>query len=278
MGPIFELISTVETEVVLSDDIRWPCRVELFQNRQDSREFSCCIWQQELFRLTLTFPMDEQNNPEHVSDDHIFVERGIPGSNLASLGSTPFSIQRSGSCSPNGVGPASRLDRRNDPLTAGAVEEILEWDKIIANLMIELEKTTERIISIPIAFGRSQRSPLSLLAESGYLDLSDAVTAEALANALRNHPSLINDWLHWSENKRSSSGWYFKMMNPGTFVVGYYPRSDNRKTKEYSDGFIAAADFIKNEIEEIRKARWHKTLNDAGRPRDQYSPRVFGMG
>jgi hypothetical protein len=90
MSPIFVLIRTVETEVVLSDDVRWPCRIELFQNIEDSLEFRCRVWQQELFRMTPTFPMDENNDPEHISDEHIFVERGVPGSELASVRSASF--------------------------------------------------------------------------------------------------------------------------------------------------------------------------------------------
>ena len=62
-------------------------------------------------------------------------------------------------------------------------------------------KILERVISIPIEFTHSDKSPADLLVDSGYLESPEAITVDMLAEALRNSPENIESWLSWSENK-----------------------------------------------------------------------------
>jgi len=75
-SPLYELANTYELDVRLGED-SYSLRIELFRNTETEGHFRCHAWELERFRLTPTFPMDENGNPTHVSDDLLMVDRGI---------------------------------------------------------------------------------------------------------------------------------------------------------------------------------------------------------
>ncbi len=92
-----------------------------------------------------------------------------------------------------------------------------------------------------------------LLVESGYCEIPDQVAEAAIASALTENPNIVDDWLAYSEDKRVTSGWFFKIERPGQFVVGSEDeRSSGMRSTEYSDRIEACAKFIKEEVESIR--------------------------
>ena len=68
-SPIYELAKTFELDIQLGED-SYTLRIELFRNTEKERHFRCHAWQLELFRLTPTFPMDENNSPAHICDGY----------------------------------------------------------------------------------------------------------------------------------------------------------------------------------------------------------------
>jgi hypothetical protein len=79
---IFELVKTVELDIRLGDD-SWSIRIELLQDTEAKDHFRCHVWELELFRLTPAFPRDENDQPAHISDDILMVDRGIAHSRIA---------------------------------------------------------------------------------------------------------------------------------------------------------------------------------------------------
>ena len=75
--------------------------------------------------------------------------------------------------------------------------------------------------------------------------------AEAFEPVLRRNPQLVGEWQRWSENKRTSSGWYLAIEN-GSPVVGHMP---DRSPQAYPDLASACAEFIAREIDAIRSSR-----------------------
>ena len=51
--------------------------MELFRDTERADHFRCHVWELELFRLTPSFPQDDNGLPAHITDDTIMVERGI---------------------------------------------------------------------------------------------------------------------------------------------------------------------------------------------------------
>jgi hypothetical protein len=78
---IYELVKTVELDIQFGDD-SWSIRIELLQDTEAQERFRCHVWEIELFRLTPTFPQDENGQPAHVSDGALMVDRGIPRSSI----------------------------------------------------------------------------------------------------------------------------------------------------------------------------------------------------
>jgi rRNA pseudouridine-1189 N-methylase Emg1 (Nep1/Mra1 family) len=94
----------------------------------------------------------------------------------------------------------------------------------------------------------------NLLKDTGYFDMHKQVCEENLQDALLRDQECINEWLTYSEDKRSSSGWYFKQENANVFIVGFInSKGDKSKQVKYADRIKACAAFIKHEIEEMRK-------------------------
>jgi hypothetical protein len=91
-----------------------------------------------------------------------------------------------------------------------------------------------------------------LLKECGYFELHGQISEADIFQELKQHLQCIDQWLSWSENKRSSSGWYFRENENGQYVVGYFPLQESSEATEYFDKTEACSAFIKREIEDIR--------------------------
>jgi len=96
-------------------------------------------------------------------------------------------------------------------------------------------------------------SMVDLLKSSGYLQEPSTVQEEALEAGLRAHPELIETWVRYSVDKRTSSGWYlrapFDLRDSAGWFVGHLPDQPERS---FPDGFKACSFFIKQEIEAIQ--------------------------
>lgn len=113
----------------------------------------------------------------------------------------------------------------------------------------------QTIIFLPDRFyTEGNVSIYALLKESGYFELHDQISETDIFEGLAQHIKSIDQWLSWSEDKRSSSGWYFKQNDNKKFSVGYFPPNEDLQTVEYIDKTEACAAFIKREIENIRKS------------------------
>jgi hypothetical protein len=93
---------------------------------------------------------------------------------------------------------------------------------------------------------------VQLLREYGYFEQHGELTREAVVEVLKSDPSLIKDWIGYSADKRTSSGWF---LLPGG-RVGYLGR-ERHPTKISlqpitNDLTAACAEFIIREVEGIR--------------------------
>jgi hypothetical protein len=93
----------------------------------------------------------------------------------------------------------------------------------------------------------------SLLKATGYFEFYDEITEMDIRNFIINQNDSIDEWLLWSENKRSNSGWFFQNEKDNKYHVGYLLLGKQLEVFEYSDKVQACTSFIIKEIEEIRK-------------------------
>lgn len=75
---VFSLVKLLEVDLSGGDD-SWTERIEIWEDTEDSTRFRCRFWQSEPFRLTPSFPRNEQGQPAHHTDDILLVERNFTG-------------------------------------------------------------------------------------------------------------------------------------------------------------------------------------------------------
>jgi hypothetical protein len=113
----------------------------------------------------------------------------------------------------------------------------------------EIKDAIEKVIRFPFDYRiRGNMSPIALIKESGYPGLHSKINEEEIAAVLKLHPHMINEWLLWSENKRSNPTWHFMKFDDGSYQVEY--SSEGRESEEIItlDEIKACAAFIKREM------------------------------
>jgi hypothetical protein len=106
-----------------------------------------------------------------------------------------------------------------------------------------------KICELPVEFkARGTVSIIQLVDESGYRSARAALTADVVSAYLRQHPHLIDAWLAYSEDKRTSSGWYVTQRSGDSFEIGYYPNGERISA---SGRVAACAEFIVREVGSI---------------------------
>jgi len=61
----------------------------------------------------------------------------------------------------------------------------------------------------------------SLVEAIGYFGVHDQISEAVIRAALVRCPECIRDWMRYSEDKRTSSGWYLTHNDEGCYEVGY---------------------------------------------------------
>ena len=115
-------------------------------------------------------------------------------------------------------------------------------------------KIIKELIYLPRKFHQIKtQSIVLLLKETGYSEIQNKVEIQEIRDALVSNPECISDWMQYSEDKRTSSGWYFKPKGTDKFVVGYLSegRHSKKHLSEYDNDVDACAIFIKHEIDDI---------------------------
>lgn len=114
----------------------------------------------------------------------------------------------------------------------------------------------KEILFLPTKFYTDENNSVySLLKEIGYFNVYDDIQEYDILKALSDYPECFENWLLLSENKRTTSGWYFKRNEVDRYVVGYFPAKGDLQHQEYADIKEACAAFIKREIEDIRMSK-----------------------
>ena len=97
-----------------------------------------------------------------------------------------------------------------------------------------------------------------LLEETGYFELYDRISEHDIRTALLCCSECVQEWIQYSEDKRSSSGWYLTLNDEGLYETAYFdikavPNTTDRV--QYESAVDACAAFIKHEIESIRSGK-----------------------
>lgn len=121
-------------------------------------------------------------------------------------------------------------------------------------IRMEIDDIINKIILIPHKFNELKNiSFYELLKETGYFQVYDKILEKMILKKLSLFPKYIEEWIIYSEDKRTNSGYYIKQEG-NNYIVGYLNNKGKSMQKKYSDKIEACASFIKYEIEEIRNS------------------------
>ena len=117
-----------------------------------------------------------------------------------------------------------------------------------------IEAIAAEIVALPQRFHSLRDVSIFLLLEAtGYFRLHDQISAGDIRAALLRCPESSEEWMQYSEDKRTSSGWYLTQNDEGRDEVGYFTERGGRQRRVvYEKCIDACAAFIKREIEDIR--------------------------
>ncbi|HSM51306.1 MAG TPA: hypothetical protein VLA75_07900 [Thermoanaerobaculia bacterium] len=96
----------------------------------------------------------------------------------------------------------------------------------------------------------SGRSLADLLAATRYRELRSDLSVERLALEIELHSRLVDEWERYSEDKRTSGGWW--LLRKGTmWEVGRFVEGDpaNVEAETFGSAWIATATFILRELD-----------------------------
>ena len=118
-----------------------------------------------------------------------------------------------------------------------------------------MKEIIKNICQLPVSLKKLNKSIYALLKDSCYYDSPDLVTESLIKNYLINNQEVINEWLIYSSDKRTSSGWYFEENDKhNKYIVGYLSSGNRCNETVFSNIVDACTMFILREIEDIRKS------------------------
>ena len=117
------------------------------------------------------------------------------------------------------------------------------------------ESVTRRVCEIPSDHHALGKSVSALLKASGYLERRDLLTRESVAGYLREHPDMIAIWQQYSEDQRTSHGWYFTTDESDVEVGHFHARHGRTRVQRYASREEACTEFILKEAAEIARGR-----------------------
>lgn len=91
-----------------------------------------------------------------------------------------------------------------------------------------------------------------LLEQTEYTKVAGQISEQDIYEELSVNPEFADDWLEYSENKRTDGGWFFKQDDKNKFLVGRIDKTRITQT-EYEDKIKACAKFIKQELDAITR-------------------------
>ncbi|WP_424983256.1 hypothetical protein [Maritalea sp. S77] len=105
--------------------------------------------------------------------------------------------------------------------------------------------TVEFACTFPRLYSNHPRTYMVEMARAlGLEQFERKLTVNSIYSYLIEHQELIDLWLNWSADKRSSNSWYFSE-NDEDWVVGYCP---NGPETLYKNKVHACAEFVEIEI------------------------------
>lgn len=105
-----------------------------------------------------------------------------------------------------------------------------------------------RVCAIPDDFRRGKGSLVDIVRASGYAEIRGEFATRELAEYLRRHPDVVDAWVGYSQDKRTTHGWYLR---PPCSVGRSTAEPPLAREHKYVDLAAACAAFIVAELNDV---------------------------
>jgi hypothetical protein len=96
------------------------------------------------------------------------------------------------------------------------------------------------------------RTPIEIYRQTGYSAYHDKITIDDIESEIRHDPSLVQEWIMFSEDKRWTPAWAFQGSEE-SWTVSFIESSGKSSQKvNFKNGFRACAEMVRNEMEQFR--------------------------
>ena len=120
------------------------------------------------------------------------------------------------------------------------------------------ETCIEKVCNLPLDFKSSDKSTITLLQDSKFADLYKDISRQDIKEYLLHHEHLIDEWKIWSEDKRTSGGYYLLLDTDQHFVGSLEKIGGERFAKSFTTNEDACAEFILQEVGTILEIEINK--------------------
>jgi hypothetical protein len=115
----------------------------------------------------------------------------------------------------------------------------------------DYQTAVEALCRLPLDVTALELSAKEAIRRSGYRNISGILTERDLAGVLAKRPDLVEAWVRWAEDKRTSRGWYLARRGNRDFEVGYFDGRATLASQIIADPVQAAAYFAYRELADI---------------------------
>lgn len=114
--------------------------------------------------------------------------------------------------------------------------------------MTSASEATATACRMAYDYHRGNLSPRAIVESSGYRTHRPSITLKDLFTYLKANPGLVDEWWMYSDNKRTSSGWFFDLPNRR---IGYFERGHSSQEEMFEGTTQACAAYVQHELDSI---------------------------
>jgi len=115
----------------------------------------------------------------------------------------------------------------------------------------DLNQCVRRISNFPDTYRKEDLTPSEIKDRSGYVNYSSQITENMISQYLRTEPSIVNDWIVFTEDIRHTPAWGFGPIDNGKWTVTLIDNGVLKKEYHYDNQFDGCAKMIIQTIQGI---------------------------
>jgi hypothetical protein len=114
----------------------------------------------------------------------------------------------------------------------------------------KLDAVVKAVCRLPIDAALADVSAIDLIRASGYVEYRRDVSVERLRECLTEDPRLVDAWLQWSADNRSTPAWHVTTLESGAYEVGFLNRTIERQVT-FDERIAATSEYVHHYLEQL---------------------------